>query len=147
MWQWYWLDFRSDEVLFSPISETKSSTLLTPESAVRYNCHPVPSRSYFLKVYNMWIPLYKRSWRDRMDYRCTSTPSLTSALEGSGRQRHGPTALTFRHRDSSVGIATCYGLDGPGIESRWGRDFPHLSRPALGTTQPPIPWVPGLSRW
>jgi hypothetical protein len=23
-----------------------------------------------------------------------------------------------------VGIATAYGLDGPGIESRWGRDFP-----------------------
>ena len=25
--------------------------------------------------------------------------------------------------DGSVGIATGYGLDGPGIESRWGRDF------------------------
>ena len=49
-------------------------------------------------------------------------------------------------RDSSVGIATRYGLDGPGIESRRGRDFPHLSRPALGPTQPPILWVPGLSR-
>jgi hypothetical protein len=49
-------------------------------------------------------------------------------------------------RDSSVGIATRYGLDGPGIESRWGRDFPHPSRPALGPTQPPIQWVPGLSR-
>jgi hypothetical protein len=35
-------------------------------------------------------------------------------------------------RDSSVGIATRYGLDSPGIESRWGRDFPHPSRPALG---------------
>ena len=33
--------------------------------------------------------------------------------------------------DSVVGIATGYGLDGPGIESRWGRDFPHLSRPSL----------------
>ena len=49
-------------------------------------------------------------------------------------------------RDSSVGIATRYGLDGPGIESRWGRDFSHLSRPALGPTQPPAQWVPGLSR-
>jgi len=25
---------------------------------------------------------------------------------------------------SSVGITSDYGLDGPGIESRWGRDFP-----------------------
>jgi hypothetical protein len=43
-----------------------------------------------------------------------------------------------------VGIVTCYGLDGPEIESRWGRDFPHLSRPALGLTQRLIQWVPGL---
>ena len=35
-------------------------------------------------------------------------------------------------RDSSVGIATRYGLDGPGIESRWGEDFLHPSRLALG---------------
>jgi len=26
---------------------------------------------------------------------------------------------------SSVSIATHYGLGGPGMESRWGRDFPH----------------------
>jgi len=47
---------------------------------------------------------------------------------------------------SVVGIAIVYGLDGPGIESRWGRDFPNLSRPALRLTQPPLQWVPGLSR-
>ena len=39
---------------------------------------------------------------------------------------------------SIVGIGTGYGLDGPGIESLWRRDFPHLSRPALGPTQPSV---------
>ena len=47
-------------------------------------------------------------------------------------------------RDSSVGTASRNGLDNPGIESRWGRDFPHPSTPALGHTQPPVQWVPGL---
>jgi hypothetical protein len=41
-------------------------------------------------------------------------------------------------RDSSVGIATCYGLDGLGIESQLGLDFPHPSRTTLGSTQPPV---------
>ena len=44
-------------------------------------------------------------------------------------------------RDSAVGIGTHCGLDGPGIESRWGRDFPHPSIPALVPTQPPVQWV------
>jgi hypothetical protein len=47
---------------------------------------------------------------------------------------------------NSVGIATGYGLDDPGIDSRWGRDFPHLSRQGLGPNQPPVQWVPGLSQ-
>ena len=47
---------------------------------------------------------------------------------------------------SSVGIATAYGLDGSGIGTRWGRDFPHLSRPVLRSTQLPVQWVPGLSQ-
>jgi hypothetical protein len=37
-------------------------------------------------------------------------------------------------QDNTVGIVTFYRLDGLGIKSRWGRDFPHLFRLALGPT-------------
>ena len=62
-------------------------------------------------------------------------------------------------RDSSVGIATRYQLDGPGIESQWGKifqthpdrpwgppsllyngyqvSFPGVKRPGRGVDQPP----------
>jgi len=52
----------------------------------------------------------------------------------------------FVGRECLVGIETRYGLDGPGIESRWGLEFTHPARPALRPTQPPVQWVPGLSR-
>ena len=45
---------------------------------------------------------------------------------------------------SSVGIATRYRPDDPGIESQWRRDFAHPSRSALGPSQPPIQRAPGL---
>jgi len=38
---------------------------------------------------------------------------------------------------SSVGIATNYGLDGPGSNPGWDEIF-RPSRPALGPTQPPV---------
>jgi hypothetical protein len=49
---------------------------------------------------------------------------------------------------SSAGIATDYGLDGPGIESRWGQDFSHtplgppsllgVKRPGREADHPPL---------
>jgi hypothetical protein len=53
------------------------------------------------------------------------------------RTRQGP--------GSSVGIATDYGLDGLGSNPGGDETF-RSSRPALGSTQPPVQWVPGLSR-
>jgi len=50
----------------------------------------------------------------------------------------------FVDRDNVIGIATRFELDDPGIEFWWGRDFPHLSRTALRSTQPSVQWVPIL---
>jgi len=46
-----------------------------------------------------------------------------------------------------VGIATRYGTNSLWIESRWWRDIPHQSRPAMGPTHPSIQMVPSLSQW
>ena len=80
---------------------------------------------------------------------CSKRVSVNSFIITLFHEKKQFLYLHFIHsvsRDGSVDIATRYGLDGPAIESRWGRDFPHLSRPTLKPTQPPIQWVPVLSR-
>ena len=52
---------------------------------------------------------------------------------------------SMRERGRSVGISTDYGLDGSGSNPGEDEIF-RLFTPALGTTQPPVQWVPGLSR-
>jgi hypothetical protein len=59
--------------------------------------------------------------------------------------------IIYRSLDNAVRIATGYGLDDKrGRSSSPGRVknflFSTSSRPALGSTQPPIQWVPGVKR-
>ena len=54
--------------------------------------------------------------------------------------------VTSAKRVALIFIWTRHCLDGPGIEYRWGRDFPHPSRPAVGPTQRSLQWVPGIYR-
>ena len=72
-------------------------------------------------------------------------PSVIYLGYGVGtKKQHKCKLYSAVGQDSSVGIATHYGLEGPGIESQWGRDFLHLSGPALGPCQSPVQWVPVL---
>ena len=78
--------------------------------------------------------------------------SYTSTLPTCSLVTTGTTVLHFiityqsrlRGWDSSVGIATRYGLEGPGIESRWGARYsapvqtgPGVKRPGRGIDHPP----------
>ena len=54
------------------------------------------------------------------------------------------TTVVLVDRDRVDGIASRYGLRIPRIESRYGREFPLPSRPAVGLPQLPIQWVAGL---
>jgi hypothetical protein len=70
-----------------------------------------------------------------VNWKCIGVRGLSSLIF-SGYWRK----IVFR--DTSVVIATRYGVDRLGIESQLGRDFPHSARQALGPTQPPTQWVP-----
>jgi len=73
----------------------------------------------------------------------------------AGQFQHGNQhlpGLEFQHVQelicgpgSSVCIAIDYGLDGPGSNPD-GDEIFRPFRPALGPTQLPVKWVPGLSR-
>ena len=78
-------------------------------------------------------------------FRCNIFIGVRIIKEMPGSVASG-TLCIIGSRESAIGIATGYELDGPGIASRWGRGIRHQSRPALRPTQAPIQWVPSLSR-
>jgi hypothetical protein len=57
----------------------------------------------------------------------------------------GNYAMYSANSGSSVCIAIDYGLGGPGIDSRWLRDFPPVQT-GPWPTQLPVQWVTGLFR-
>ena len=64
-----------------------------------------------------------RCWGNMQVLRCSCGMSFERSLPVSCKYISNCTQLYFRDRDSSVGIATCYELDGLGIESQWGVKF------------------------
>jgi hypothetical protein len=100
---------------------------------------PFGLNSEFWQMAVCWI-LIMRNWKN-FDIVCREVPIIDS--RGSpNRLPYATVSNKWAGIDQSVWrLATGWTVRGsnPGGE----RDSPHLSRPALEPTQPPIQWVPG----
>jgi hypothetical protein len=60
--------------------------------------------------------------------------ALSGSYREGGKKRLLPTLQVFKQRNSSVSIVNSYGMEGPGIESRWGVE--------IFRNRPDRPWGP-----
>ena len=99
------------------------------------------------EIKNEWsLPLVPPAWLHGMEKNNFTSfiSTILYVIPHFLLENAGMAIPLYLGRDSSVGIATSYGLDGPGIESLWGRNFSHPSRLAMWPTQSPLQCVPGL---
>jgi hypothetical protein len=80
-----------------------------------------------LTYYSPWLPFVEFNWPGVLP------SSALNRFQVMELCNIGLYPIDFVGRDSVVGIAMHYGLDGPGIESRWGEIF---------RTCPDRPWGP-----
>jgi hypothetical protein len=106
--------------LFRPLTKTSNKPFRSPTHPTQYFVH--------------------------LPKRLTLLPSLTQTSHTISLIYPNTSHNSFTYRNISRCFAQGhYRLDGCRIESQWRRDFPRLSRSALGLTQPPVKWVQGLS--
>jgi hypothetical protein len=92
------------------------------------------------------IPLLPPVWLHSIDRNnfTSSISTILFVLPHFLLENAGMVISLYVNRDSSVGTATGYGLNGPGNESLWGQNFPHLCRLAMWSTQSPLKCVTGF---
>ena len=124
-------------------SETSAYKIQTPGNYPKENIQRTEhDESLKLRIQLRILVIFPRAARIRNDRASRSASSRQCACTFySSRGGFFWQVITrpFRGKTKS-GFCAC------AIESRWRRDFPHLSRPALRLTQPPVQWAPGLSR-
>jgi hypothetical protein len=122
------------------VSSTRDATTSHNHKQLHFE-HGIGDFFYQLKLLS--------SWTRNSKSRCLSITLYADVVHCWGWYRLidcNVDVVAIVARDSSVGIATCYGLGGPDIVSQMERVFRHPSMPALGHIQPPIERLAGHSR-